>query len=476
MKKLYPTSILGGLLLLFAACNGPSENYGRYFRGLPFDMNPVEAPKFPKRSLTLSAEGFQLNSIQQAIDELARQGGGTLVIPAGSWKTDPFELKSNIHLHTQKGAVILFTEDYDRFPLIKTYYEGRESWRVMSPITAARAHNIAITGEGIFDGNGDWWRPVKQNNVTPWHWRDLQRKGGCLSERGDMWYPTEKALKGATSHFDRSNYDECLDVKEFLRPVMVNLLDCEDILLQGVTFRNSPAWCLHPCLCRRLIIDGVSMINEEWAANGDALDLESCSDVLVKDCLLDAGDDAICLKSGKDEEGRRRGVPTERVVVDGCRVFNGHGGFVIGSEMSGGVRNVKISNCTFVYTDNGLRFKSCRGRGGVVQDIWVENINMANINGQAILFDLYYGNRGQREEKPVDEGTPSFHHIYVDGLQCAWAKSVGLMQGLPEMKLHDVYLNDVYIYGDQPMQTADTCDIYFANVTFASPDTLVHFD
>ncbi len=456
---------------LFSACR--KDEYADCFQNLPFEMKALKAPVFPSRTLTVKAENFGLTSIQQAIDSLSSMGGGTVVIPAGSWTSGPIELKSDICLHTEKGAIIQFTNDYDAYPLIRTYYEGKDSWRVMSPITAHDAENIAVTGEGIFDGNGDWWRPVRKNNVSSWIWRDFLRMGGCLNEKEDTWFPTPRALEGDGRPYDKTDYEDCLSVKEYLRPVMVNLLRCDNILLKGITFRNSPAWCLHPALCSHLIIDGVSMMNESWAANGDALDLESCSDVLVKDCLLDAGDDAICLKSGKDEEGRRRGVATERVVIEGCTVFKGHGGFVIGSEMSGGVRDVRISNCTFVSTDNGLRFKSCRGRGGEVKNIWAENINMSNIKSNAILFDLYYFTKGVREIKPVDEGTPTFHHIYLDGINCASSGSVGIMQGLPEMLLHDIEVKNSVIRGNKPLEAIDTCDIRFRNVAFISPDTTV---
>ncbi len=467
-------------LLLFSACQRTDEtDYGEYFNNLPFEMSAIQAPQFPRLEVSitdfLDENGNSLSSIQKAIDSVNEKGGGTVVIPAGSWLSDPFELKSNVCLRCEKGSIVQFTDDYDHYPLIETYYEGRLGWRVMSPVTAHDAENIAIMGEGIFDGNGQAWRPVRKSGVNIYRWNEFCHKPGVLNEQEDTWYPTERALLGSQQKSTSTlSYEECLAIKEYLRPVMVNLLSCHNVLIQGVTFRNSPAWCLHPVLCENLILDGVFMMNEEWAANGDGLDLESCRNVLVKDCFLDAGDDAICLKSGKDEEGRRRGVPTENVVIDSCKVYKGHGGFVIGSEMSGGVRNVKISNCTFLSTDNGLRFKSVRGRGGVVENIWVDNIHMAAIKSDAILFDLYYFSKGPKEFKPVDEGTPEFRNIYMDHIDCVSAGQVGIMQGLPELHLHNVYLSNSTLRGVQSLTMNDTKDIWFDNVClYSEADTLI---
>ena len=445
-------SFFAGILFLMASCNGKKEtsaDYSCYFEALPFDMQPVEAPVFP--ALTIEAFATDSAFIQQAIDSVAFLGGGTVVIPAGAWVSAPIELKSNVELHLSKGAIVSFSTSPEDYPVLERWYEGQKREKAVSPISATDAENIAITGEGIFDGNGDYWRPVKQMGVSPSLWRDFTRRGGFFNEDGKTWYHMEKFT---------------------LRPVMVDLENCRQVLLKDITFRNSPAWCLHPVLCQNVIIDGVKMLNESYATNGDALDIESCNNVLVKDCFLDAGDDAICIKSGKDEEGRQRGVPTERVVIDGCTVYNGHGGFVIGSEMSGGVRNIIVSNCTFTGTDNGLRFKSCRGRGGVVENIWCSNIHMNSIRSRAILFDLYYFTKGDREKKPVDETTPSFHHIYMDGITCSSAGSVGIMQGLPEMPLHDVELSNVHITGKTPFEAIDTIDIRFQNVVFTTQDSI----
>lgn len=242
---------------------------------------------------------------------------------------------------------------------------------------------------------------------------------------------------------------------------MVNLVSCRRVKLQGVTFQNSPGWNIHPLLCEDLIADRITVRNPEYAQNGDGIDLESCRNVLVIDSQFDTGDDAICLKSGRDEEGRRRGRPTENVVISGCTVFHGHGGVVIGSEMSGGVRHVLAQRCQFSGTLAGIRLKAGRGRGGVVSDITLRDIAMNDIQGDAITVDLYYGGKpkfevngqGQRVNVtpplPVDETTPQFRDITMERVTCGRAGRAIFINGLPEMPVSNLSLSHVSITATQ---------------------------
>ena len=251
-------------------------------------------------------------------------------------------------------------------------------------------------------------------------------KNGGTFVREDLWEPSD----------NRAN----------LRPVMVNLVACKNILIKDVVIQNPPAWNLHPLMCENITIDNVTLRSPSYGQNGDALDLESCRNVLVFNSTFDAGDDGICLKSGKDEEGRKRAMPTENVIVSNCTVFNGHGGFVVGSEMSGDIRNVLVQDCQFVGTGNGLRFKSCRGRGGVVENIYVRHISMANIENDAITFDLYYGQKTPNTSiLPVDETTPIFRQIEISDVTCRGAKKGLHFRGLPEMPIQDVRLSRINI-------------------------------
>ena len=422
--------------------------YRAYTRQLPFSMPEVAAPVFPKKTVSLAQYGAKgdgktlcTEAFSKAIDELSRQGGGRLSVPQGVWFTGPIVLKSHVDLHLEKGAVILFSGDMDLYPVIETNYEGELRKHCQSPVSAVGQTDIAISGQGIIDGNGICWRPLKKEKVTEGQWKKFTSKGGVFP-RSTMWYPSEERVK--------------------MRPVLLYLESCRNVLLQGVTFQNSPNWCLHPLLCENLIVDQVMVRNPAYAQNGDAIDVESCRNVLVVNSSFDAGDDGICLKSGRDEQGRRRGRPTENVVVDGCTVFNGHGGFVVGSEMSGGVRNIWVNDCQFLGTDAGLRFKSCRGRGGVVENIYIRNISMADILGDAVTFDLFYGGKSVIEQlesgerinniaaEPVGEGTPVFRNIDIQHVVCRGAHRALWFNGLPEMPISDIRLSDITIQADEP--------------------------
>ncbi|XBA03220.1 glycoside hydrolase family 28 protein [Fibrella sp. ES10-3-2-2] len=331
----------------------------------------VAAPKFRKDTISISrfgavADGLTLNTaaITKAIEQCNKAGGGVVLVPRGLWLTGPITLKNNVNLHLAKGALVQFSSQREAYPLVSTTWEGEEAIRNQAPISGVDLENIAITGEGILDGAGDAWRMVKKSKLTADQWKKLVASGGVLNDKQDTWYPTAQSLKGASMTIkggqDKAYYEA---VKDFLRPNMFSLTRCKRILLEGVTFQNSPAWCLHPLLCQDITLRNVTVKNPWYAQNGDGLDLESCKNGLVENCLFDVGDDGICIKSGRDEQGRKRGVPTENIIVRNCKVYHAHGGFVIGSEMSGGVKNLFVSNCTFMGTDVGLRFKTARGRG-----------------------------------------------------------------------------------------------------------------
>ena len=281
-------------------------------------------------------------------------------------------------------------------------------------------------------------------------------------KRNDLWFPSEGYAKGdsiADMNVPKGLETDAQwnEIRRFLRPVMVSLVGCKNVLLKDVIFQNSPAWNIHPLMCENIIIDNVLARNPDYAQNGDALDLESCKNALIVNSTFDAGDDGICIKSGKDADGRKRGKPCENVVVDGCTVFQGHGGFVVGSEMSGGVKNILVQNCQFLGTDVGLRFKSCRGRGGVVENIFIRNISMFDIQGDAITFDLNYGGKsaievlesGEKvnniEAKPVDETTPEFRDINIENIVCRHARRAMYFNGLPEKPITNIHLKNIQV-------------------------------
>ena len=448
-------------------CASAQNDYSRYTKGLPFAMPEMKAPAIPAMKVSLSDFGAKndgsalcTEAFAQAIDQLYKAGGGHLIVPRGVWYTGPIVLRSNIDLHLEAGAVILFAADEDLYPLVNTSFEGLDTRRCQSPLSANGATNISITGHGVIDGNGQYWRPVKRSKVTDSHWKRLMAIEGSQEMKKDYWVPSAgyaRGEQGANMNVPKAETEEEWQaVKRFLRPVMVSLVNCQNVLLQGVIFQNSPAWNLHPLMCRNIIIDDVLVRNPSYAQNGDALDLESCTNALIVNSRFDAGDDGICLKSGKDKDGRRRGIPCANVVVDGCTVFAGHGGFVVGSEMSGGVKNISVKNCQFVGTDVGLRFKSTRGRGGIVENIFIDGISMTDIATYALTFNMYYGGKSvaevledgdQPEVKamPVNEETPIFRNIDIRNVVCHNAGYAMEFNGLPEMPIDRITLTDIKI-------------------------------
>ena len=464
MKK----TILLATFALMTLCSTAQDRYAGFAKNLPFDMPKVSAPVFPSREVSITQYGavgdgetLCTDAFAKAIDALAKQGGGRLVVPRGIWHTGPIVLKSNINLHLEMGAVILFAADETLYPIIETSFEGLDTRRCQSPLSGFNLVNVAITGQGVIDGNGRYWRPLKKSKVTESQWKEFTSDTGVVTKSG-YWVPSEGYAKGeASANMNvpqgMKTADDWNSIKRFLRPVMVSLVKCKNVLLQDVIFQNSPAWNLHPLMCENVIIDHVLARNPAYAQNGDALDLESCKNVYIVDSKFDAGDDGICLKSGKDADGRKRGIPCENVVVDGCTVFAGHGGFVVGSEMSGGVRNIMVRNCQFLGTDVGLRFKSTRGRGGIVENIFVDGVSMTDIKTDAITFNMYYGgksvaemmadgnNPNNTEKMPVDETTPIFRNIDIRNVVCNGAGRAMEFNGLPEMPMDGITLTDINI-------------------------------
>jgi hypothetical protein len=328
---------------------------------------------------------------------------------------------------------------------------------------------------------------VKKDKLTESQWKHLVESGGLLSEDKKTWYPTEKFYKGVQTKDagvlkDGKTAKDFEDIKDFLRPNLLVLTNCKRILLDGVTFQNSPAWCLHPLLCEDLTVRKVYVKNPWYAQNGDGIDIESCKNVLLENSVFDVGDDGICIKSGRDAEGRKRNAPTQDVIVRKCIVYHAHGGFVIGSEMSGGARNLFVSDCSFIGTDVGLRFKTTRGRGGVVEKIFINNIIMKDIAGEAILFDMYYMAKdpvalaGEKRElpkaefKPVNETTPVFRNFRISHVYCLGAAKAVFIRGLPEMHVTDILLENMVLQAGKGIDVQEASGIRFKNIRVLSAD------
>lgn len=448
----------------------------------------IKATSFKKDSFNIvrygaKADGVTLNTqaINAAITACNKKGGGVVVIPKGFWLTGPLVLKSNVNLHLQQNALLQFTADKSQYPLVETNWEGLPAVRNQPPISAGNASNIAITGAGVIDGNGDVWRAVKKDKLTESQWKKLVAGGGVLSEDKRTWFPSEEYARGDKTKkagvlYDGKTAADYKDIKDFLRPNLLVLTKCDRILLEGVTFQNSPAWCLHPLMCTNLTVRNIFVKNPWYAQNGDGIDVESCRYVLIENSVFDVGDDGLCMKSGRDEEGRKRAMPTQDVIIRNCTVYNSHGGFVIGSEMSGGAKNIFVDDCTFVGSDIGLRFKTTRGRGGVVENIYINNINMKGIPGEAILFDMYYMAKdpiklaGETREapkvvfEPVTEATPQFKNIFIKNVVCDGAEKALFIRGLPEMNINNISLENITVNADRGIEISEAKNISLKNI------------
>lgn len=488
MKK--SLKLLAAALCMLFSMDAQAQNFDIY-NGVEFNMPKVTETSFPSLAVSITQYGAiaggkvkNSDAFRKAIVDVNQKGGGTVNVPRGIWLTGPIELKSNVNLHLEDGAFIVFSRDKKDYPLVDISFEGLDTTRCMSPIWAKNANNIAITGKGIIDGSGDAWRAVKRAKVADEEWKKFLAMGGVLSDDKKTWYPSESYKKATLSLntkfnvFEGATKEQLEEIKDFLRPVMVSLIGCDKVLLDGPTFQNSPAWNLHPLLCTNVIMRNLTVRNPWFSQNGDGVDLESCKNVLIYDNTFDVGDDAICIKSGKNEDGRKRGIPTENVIIKNNIVYHGHGGFVIGSEMSGGVKNMHVSNCTFIGTDIGLRFKTTRGRGGVVENIYISNIDMINIPTQTIGFNMFYEGKspvleeGESKETnktpekliPVTAETPVFRNIFFKNINAIDSDEAITLYGLPEMNLANIVIEDSYFETKKGLSIVDADGIVFKNV------------
>ncbi|RTQ48108.1 glycoside hydrolase family 28 protein [Hymenobacter gummosus] len=428
-------------------------------------------------------------AIQQAIDACGQRGGGVVVVPRGHWRTAGLTMRSNVNLHLAQGALLQFSANRADYALIKTNWEGLAAVRNQALVYGKNLENVAVTGRGILDGSGEAWWMVQKGRTPEGEWKQLVASGGVLNEKQDRWYPSEQSLQGTKVKEagvlteEKRDIKDFEDIKDYLRPDFLVLDGCQRILLEGVTFQNSPAWTLHPMMSQDVVVRGVTVLNGPYTPNTDALDLESINRGLVENCVFNVGDDAICIKSGRNEQGRARNMPTENILVRDCTVYRAHGGFVIGSEMSGGARNIWARNLTFIGTDIGLRFKTTRGRGGVVENIFIENVDMKDIPGEAILFDMYYMIKdptpqvaGSKERpvsppQPVGEGTPAFRKISIRNVTCNGARTAVLVRGLPERAIEDISLENAVLQADKGLVCIEANRISLRNVTLLSRNT-----
>ena len=383
------------------------------------------------------ATGEKLNSelINKTIADLSENGGGTLYFPAGKYLTGAIKLKSNITIELESGAVLLFSDNFDDYlPFVEMRYEGVVMNSFSPLFYAVDEENITIKGRGKIDGQGKkWWQEFYRIII------DLKDNGiRDLNHYQPMWDDANNVeeLYAKTN----ADYTGTLD-RRFFRPPLFQSIRCNNILIEGVEIVDSPFWTINPEFCDNITVKGIT-INNPPSPNTDGINPSSCSNVHISDCHISVGDDCITLKSGRDLQAREYGVPCENITITNCTMLAGHGGVVIGSEMSGDVRKVAISNCVFDGTDRGIRIKSTRGRGGIVEEIRVDNIVMKDIKKEAIILNLFYS---KMDPEPVTDRTPIFRNIHVSNLTGSEVNTAITVWGLEEMPIHDVSFNNINI-------------------------------
>ena len=418
-------------------------------------------------------------AIQAAIDVCNKNGGGTVLIPNGFYYTGPIKLKSNVNLHLMEGAYIKFTKNKEEYPLFFTEYEGIKKIRAISPVTADGATNIAITGKGVLDGSGDLWRGIKKFKLTEKEWERCLLISPYVfkTNETEIWCPTETYYNGICgkepSYDDPKALEIASECYDMYRPVFISIRRCDKILIEGVTLSNSPAWNVHPLYCTNFTMNNAVIKNKFSAQNGDGIDVESCQNVEIANTVFEVGDDGICIKSGKNAEARKIKCPTKNVWIHDCKVFDAHGGFVVGSEMSRGVSNILVENCTFSGTDIGIRFKSAMGRGGVVSDITIKDINMINIIGEAMIFTMGYVLKNIEDENEGEvtvnkEDIPEFKNITIDNIKCNSAKIALKVDGLKQLPIHDITIRNSEICAKKSMDLKMCKNIVLENTVIKS--------
>ncbi|HEX8462938.1 MAG TPA: glycoside hydrolase family 28 protein, partial [Segetibacter sp.] len=465
------------LSITFAFAQSDKEkDLAFYLKSAPFKMPDVAVAEFANKTFNIKdfgavGDGHTLNTVSfaKAIDACTKAGGGKVVVPAGSFLTGPIEMKSNVNLRVERGGLILFTTDLTQYPIIKASSTS-SNLTPASPIYGYDLKNIALTGEGIIDGSGQAWRPVKKSKVNAAEWKELVASGGVVTAKGDIWWPSPEAMEGEAylAKLEKEKVkptpEDYLPARTYLRPYMVMFVNCSNVLVEGITLRNSPKFIFYPSRCTNVVIRKASFFNEWNAQNGDGIDISACKNVVIYQNTISVGDDAICLKSSRGKSDDMNAFQLENVVIADNTVYRGHGGFVIGSNTDGNMRNIFVTNCSFIGTDIGLRIKSNAGRGGLVKDVVIKDIVMSEILEDAILFDTYYedvavGKTNDTVRTTLRDKTPNFSGFAISNVYCTGAKTAISITGLPELAVNNITFNNVVISADRGVQVSNASDV-----------------
>lgn len=395
----------------------------------------IALTNFPKVDFVITrygataAAGFDNSkAIKAAIAACHAAGGGRVVVPAGRFETGAVHLLSNVNLHLQQNAVLSFyTAPEHYLPCVMTRWEGVELMGYSPLIYAFEQQNIAVTGEGILEGNGSdsaWW---------PWK-GDWERRSWDYNPAVDQALTRTPLFQMAERGAPVS---ERVFKENFLRPPFIQPYGCKRVLIEGVTIRNSPFWLINPVLSEDVIVRNVNFIS--YGPNSDGCNPESCNRVLIENCLFDTGDDCIALKSGRNNDGRRLATPVQNVVIQDCIMRAGHGGVVLGSEISGGARNIFARRCRMSSPDlaRGIRVKTNSVRGGVIENIYIRDIEIGEVR-DAIVINFFY------EEGDAGQFLPQVKNLHISNLRVKKAQRAFVLRGFERAPINGVSLHNVH--------------------------------
>lgn len=400
----------------------------------------ISTPVFP--ALTINAADFitqdTTGAIQAAINTCASHGGGCVLVPPGDWFTGPIHLTDNIHLKLSEGSILRFSTQYkDYLPVVFTRWEGMECYNYSPLIYAKDCRNIAITGKGTLIGGGEAW----------WHFKEQQQEAArelCYAQSRNI--PVEKRIYGTET--------------AALRPSFIQFIGCRNILLDDFTVLDGPQWTLHPVYCENVLIRNLTVSTH--GHNTDGLNPDSCCNVMIEGCTFNTGDDCIAINSGMNEDGWRIGKPCENIEIKNCTMLGGHGGIVIGSAISGGIRNIYAHDCTIRGTMQGIRIKSMRGRGGYIDNAIFENIDIRDVSHQAIQINMFYefSTVQPLSDTPSDCRNITIRHI--TGLGAATGIEI---RGLPEKKLQSITMENIHLTADEAFLCSNAENLSLENIT-----------
>jgi polygalacturonase len=412
MKKISSNFLILFLFLFQIAC-AQTERNNSGWKQLDGILSKINPPIFQNKTFNITnygaiGDGISdcTNAFKNAIDDCSKNGGGKVVVPKGEFLTGPIHLKSNVNLYVSEGAVIKFSKDKNKYlPVVYTRWEGVECMNYSPLIYAYGQENIAVTGKGVLDGQGsndNWW---SWKGKTDYGWKkgmpNQDAARNKLQDMAEKNVPVEKRIFG-------DGY--------YLRPDFIQPYKCKNVLIEGVTFKNSPMWFIHPVLSENVSIINVTV--EGLGPNNDGCDPECCKDVLIKGCSFNTGDDCIAIKSGRNTDGRRVNVPCENIVIQNCKMKDGHGGVVIGSEVSGGIRNIFAENCEMnsPHLDRAIRIKTNSIRGGTIENIFVRKIKVGQVGEAVVKINFFY------EEGDAGKFTPVVRNINIENITSKQSK------------------------------------------------------